>query len=359
MIEGSGSVRRGMIIRQSEPVNLETPFDSVDSFVTPAELFYVRCHFAIPKLDACCYELRIDGAVRWPMTFSYDALRELPTVTVGATLECAGNSRVFLVPQAKGAQWALGAVGNAEWTGVLLSTILERAELLPDACELVFEGADSGTPNEEPVPPSPITYARSLSLTERVCPETVLAYQMNGADLRPEHGFPLRAIVPGHYGMASVKWLTHIHVSRQPFTGYWQTSDYAYWDAVDGKPVRRALGRMLVKSEIAAPAPAETIAAGQEYLVRGAAWSGEADISRVELSKDGGRTWCEGEFVDPVRKHCWRRWQCKWTVPAEPGEYTLMSRATDATGTVQPEKHDANYGSYVVNHTLPIRIFVR
>src|ERR1700680_193651 len=152
----------GLIIRQKEPSNLETPFDQVDSFLTPTELFYIRSHFPAPNLELTSYQLRIDGAVRNPLSLSYQQLRDLPSQTRVATLECAGNGRVFLIPQVAGAQWELGAVGNAEWTGVPLSALLERAGLEEDACEIVLEGADQGTPTEEPVPPHPISYARSL-----------------------------------------------------------------------------------------------------------------------------------------------------------------------------------------------------
>ena len=148
----------------------------------------------------------------------------MPSETRVATLECAGNSRVFLVPQVQGAQWELGAVSNAEWTGVPLRALLERAELEKDACEIVLEGADRGTPKEEPVPPEPISYAWSLPRAKAIQPEVLIAYQMNGRDLPRDHGFPVRAIVAGHYGMASVKWLTGIHVVREPFHGYWNTS---------------------------------------------------------------------------------------------------------------------------------------
>src|SRR5438477_9755397 len=152
----------GLIIRQKEPTNLETPFDQVDSYLTPTELFYIRSHFPAPKLELASYQLRIDGAVRNPLSLSYRQLREMQSETRAATLECAGNSRVFLVPQVAGAQWELGAVRNAAWTGVPLAALLKRAGLEEDACEIVLEGADRGTPKEEPVPPGPISYARSL-----------------------------------------------------------------------------------------------------------------------------------------------------------------------------------------------------
>jgi DMSO/TMAO reductase YedYZ molybdopterin-dependent catalytic subunit len=186
----------------------------------------------------------------------------------------------------------------------------------------------------------------------------LIAYQMNGRDLPLDHGYPVRAIVPGHYGMASVKWLTHVQAVREPFQGYWQTSDYGYWDCLDGKPVRRPLGEMEVKSEIARPRVYETLAPNQVYTVCGAAWAGETDVTGVAVSTDGGRTWAEAEFVDPVRRHAWRRWKFDWLTPKEPGQYTLLSRARAADGSTQPDGHDLNYGTYVITHPLPIEVFV-
>ncbi|HXJ38471.1 MAG TPA: molybdopterin-dependent oxidoreductase, partial [Bryobacteraceae bacterium] len=209
----------GMIIRQKEPRNLETPFDEVDSFLVPTEMFYIRSHFPAPRLELDSYQLRIQGAVRNPYSLSYQELRDMPSETKVAILECAGNSRVFLVPQVEGAQWELGAVGNAEWTGVPLAALLERAGVEEDACEIVLEGADRGMPKEPPVPPVPISYARSVPMNKAVRREVLIAYQMNGRDLTRDHGYPVRAIVPGHYGMASVKWLTQIDVVREPFQG--------------------------------------------------------------------------------------------------------------------------------------------
>jgi DMSO/TMAO reductase YedYZ molybdopterin-dependent catalytic subunit len=275
-----------------------------------------------------------------------------------ATLECAGNSRVFLVPQVQGAQWELGAVSNAEWTGVSLRALLERAGLEDEACEIVLEGADRGTPKEEPVPPDPISYVWSLPRAKAIRPDVLIAYQMNGRDLSPDHGFPVRAIVPGYYGMASVKWLTGIRAVREAFHGYWQTSDYAYWASMDGKPVRRALGEMQLKSEIARPRVYETLIPNRNYTVSGAAWAGDADVTEIAVSTDGGHTWAEAEFLDPVRRHAWRRWKFDWLTPKEPGQYTLLARATDGSGLMQPDKHDQNYGSYVINHPLPIEVFV-
>jgi len=217
----------GLIIRQKDPNNLEMPFDQLGDFITPSELFYIRSHFPTPEMNPVAYRLSIRGAVLNKLSLSYADIRAMPSRTCVATLECAGNSRVFLVPPVPGAQWELGAVGNAEWTGVPLSVLLESAGLADDVCDLVLEGADRGVPKEEPKPPGPISYARSIPRARAMEPDVLIAYQMNGQDLTPDHGYPLRAIVPGHYGMASVKWLTDIIAATQPFQGYWQTSDYA------------------------------------------------------------------------------------------------------------------------------------
>jgi DMSO/TMAO reductase YedYZ molybdopterin-dependent catalytic subunit len=352
------STPAGMIIRQKEPANLEPPFLPIDSFLTPTELFYIRSHFPAPRLELGTYRLRIDGAVRRPLSLSYQELRDMPSETRAAILECAGNDRVFLVPQVAGAQWELGAVGNAEWTGVPLGALLERAGLDEDVCEIVLEGADRGTPAEQPVPPGQISYARSLPRDKSMQRDVLIAYRMNGRDLPLDHGYPVRAIVPGHYGMASVKWLTHIQAVREPFRGYWQTSDYGYWDYLDGMPVRRALGEMKLKSEIARPRVYETLAPTRVYTISGAAWAGETEVAGVSVSTDGGQTWAEADFLDPAQRYAWRRWKFDWLTPKKPGRYTLLARARGADGSAQPDKHDRNYGTCVINHPLPIEVFV-
>jgi DMSO/TMAO reductase YedYZ molybdopterin-dependent catalytic subunit len=330
----------------------------VDSYLTPTELFYDRSYFPAPRLDLASYRLRIEGAVRDPLSLSYQQLRDMSSETRVATLECAGNSRVFLVPKVAGAQWELGAVGNAEWTGVPLAALLERAGLEEDACEIVLEGADRCIPAEQPIPPGPISYARCLPRDKAMQREVLIAYRMNGRDLPLDHGYPVRAVVPGHNGMASVKRLTHIQAVREPFHGYWQTSDYGYWDCLDGKPVRRPLGEMKVKSEVARPCMYETLTANQAYTVSGAAWAGETDVTGVAVSTDGGRTWNEAELLDTARRHTWRRWKFNWRTPKEPGRYTLLSRAKAADGSTQPDRHDPNYGTYVITHPLPVEVYV-
>ena len=244
----------------------------------------------------------MEGAVRVPLRLSYAELKATASETRMATLECAGNSRVFLTPPEEGAQWGLGAVGNAEWTGVPLRALLERAGLAEDVCEIVLEGADRGKPKEKPIPPGEISYARSLPVRKAMSEEVLIAYAMNGRELLAAHGHPVRAVVPGHYGMASVKWLRSVCAVTVPFHGYWQTSDYAYWDEVEGMPVRRGLGEMAVKSEIFEPGIGELMAADAVYTVRGAAWTGEADVTTIEISCNGGASWAAGTFIDQARR---------------------------------------------------------
>lgn len=348
----------GLTIRERDPLNLEYPFDQLDEFLTPNDLFYIRCHFKAPVLDCHDYKLSIYGAVETPLKISYEELLAMPCVTKPATLECAGNGRIFLVPQVRGAQWQLGAVSTAQWTGVPLTALLEKAGVDPHACEILFEACDTGTPKEEPIPPGEIRYARSLDIAK--AKDVVIAYQMNGEELPLDHGFPMRAIVPGHYAMASVKWLTGIRILTEPFRGYWQTSDYGYWDFDENNnPMRRALGPMPLKSAIARPRTREFIPAGESYRVFGAAWGSETFVEQVELSADDGKTWNPVTLIDEAQPFVWRRWKFDWKVPAEKGTYILKSRATDGQGNVQPDHYDKRFGTYVIHHTFGIEVIVR
>jgi DMSO/TMAO reductase YedYZ molybdopterin-dependent catalytic subunit len=347
-----------MIIRQANPVNLETPLGKVGSYLTPTELFYVRSHFEAPEIDSTEYRLRIDGAVEHPMSFTYAELKGMPSETRVATLECAGNGRARLVPRVRGVQWELGAVGNAEWTGVPLSALLDRAGLRQDACEIVLEGADRGVPNGEPVGAGPIAFARSITRQKALLGDVLIAHEMNGHELPPDHGYPVRAIVPGHYGMASIKWLNRIEAVVTPFLGYWQTTDYAYWARSNGQQVRRALAEGQPKSEIVRPHALETIDPNEHYTIEGIAWAGEAEVIEVCVSTDGGQSWSEATCLDPARPYAWRRWTFDWLTPSTPGRHSLLSRATGGDGTIQPETRDPSYGTYVINHLLPVDIFV-
>src|SRR5216684_24427 len=220
----------GLIIREREPENLEFPFSSLNSSLIPNEQFFVRSHFPVPNIELSRWNLKIEGRVERPLQLSYDQLISMPARTVTMVMECAGNSRIFLSPKVGGLQWELGAVGNAEWTGVPLVDVLREAGLKPDAVEVVLEGADSGEIKKEPVSPGKISYARSLPVRKALSRDVILAYQMNGQSLTPAHGYPLRAVVSGWYGMASVKWLKRILVIDRVFRGYFQTSDYTFWE---------------------------------------------------------------------------------------------------------------------------------
>ncbi len=353
----AGEYGAGMVIRQREPVNLESPFALLDELLTPNSLFYVRSHFKAPALLPDAWRLEVGGAVRHGVSLGLNELMAMPSVTRTATLECAGNGRVFLVPQTEGAQWELGAVSTAEWTGVPLRAVLERAGLMDGAVEVLLEGADQGVPKEAPVPPGEIRYAHSLPMAK--VDEVLLAYRMNGEPLAQDHGFPVRAVVPGWYGMASVKWLTRVAVLQKAFRGYFQTSDYAYWDYVDGQPVRVPLGPMQLKSAIARPGVREVVPAGETYEVAGAAWGGDAGLARVEVSPDDGASWQQATWVDPEQSGVWRRWRFLWAVPAEPGPRVLRARVWDGAGRTQPEAHDKRFGNYVIHHPLPIEVEVR
>jgi DMSO/TMAO reductase YedYZ molybdopterin-dependent catalytic subunit len=182
---------------------------------------------------------------------------------------------------------------------------------------------------------------------------------MNGAPLTPAHGFPLRVVVPGWFGMASVKWLQRIVVTREPFNGYYQSIDYTYWEERDGMPTLVPLAEMRVKAQIARPHMDELVSAGQEYRVHGAAWGGEHDVVKVEVSEDSGASWLPATLLDEPVKNAWRFWEFRWKTPPQPGDYTLMARATDAAGQTQPPARVAEYGTYMINHVLPIRVHVK
>ena len=254
----------GLIERLREPPNLEFPFHTLDRFVIPNDRFFVRCHFAIPTLEPRTWRLSVEGAVERPISLSLEDLRRMPSRTVTATLECAGNSRALNDPPLRGVGWRQGAVSNAEWTGVPLAAILERAGVRAAAVEVVLEGADRGEISSDPRPAGPITFARSLPIAKARQDEVVLAHQMNGVDLPAAHGFPLRAVVPGWYGMASVKWLTRILVAPTPFQGFWQTTDYSIFERVNGLPVQQPITEMQIKSLIAQPRSGDTVRAGAE-----------------------------------------------------------------------------------------------
>lgn len=346
---------RILIPRGAEPLNLEMPFSSLEQFVTPNESFYVRCHFPIPQIEVEKWRLKVEGAVDRPLVLTLAELRALPQHTIMATMECAGNGRSFLQPRVKGVEWDLGAVGNANWSGVLLRDVLEKAGVRDDALEVILEGADKGEIKEPPRPVGEIHYARSLPLA-KAREDVLLALESNDEPLSPGHGFPLRAVVPGWFGMASVKWLERIVVSATPFQGYYQSIDYTYWARRDGLPTLLPLSEMQVKAQIARPAMNEKVPAGKTYRIHGAAWAGESEVAEVEVSTDGGATWAAAKLADKAAKNAWRFWEFAWETPAKPTQCTLIARATDTNGVMQPKARVADHGSYVVNHWLPIEV---
>jgi DMSO/TMAO reductase YedYZ molybdopterin-dependent catalytic subunit len=353
LLEPARLDRRRLALRQADPLNLEGPFTALRERVTPTEEFYVRCHFPVPEMDALDFRLTLEGAVDRPLSLSLQDLAALPAVTRAATLECAGNGRSFLDPPAEGVQWQLGAVGTAEWTGVRLSDVLRSARLRPDAVELVLEGADRGNPQREPAPPGEIAYARSVPVND--AEQVLLAWAMNGEPLAREHGFPLRAIVSGHYAMASVKWLTRIRAATEPYQGYFQTADYAWWDESAQPPVRRPLRAMQRKASIAWPPNGAVVEAGTTVTIAGAAWSGGPEIVAVDVSTDGGASWAAAELLDPAEHGVWRRWRFAWRV-GRAGEHTLLARARDAEGKTQPSDRDPRWDTYVIHHTVPVTV---
>lgn len=356
--DGGSFSSGGMIMRERDPLNLEMPFGSLDGFITPVDRFYVRNHFSIPQIDEKTWRLRIEGEVETPLELTYDEVRGMESRSVAMTMECAGNGRTFLTPAVGGAQWERGAVGTAEWTGVLLGEVLRRAGLKSTACEVIFEGADRGGIQNPPGPSGQTHYARSMPLKKAI-DDVLLAYKMNGEKLTPAHGAPLRVMVPGWYGMASVKWLTRIIAGARPFNGYFQTIDYAYWERMPGGPSLVPITGMQVKAQIARPGFAEAVRAGETYQVMGAAWTSDGEITKVEISTNGGETWQDTHLAGEPIRNAWRLWEYDWQVPAKPGKATLMARATDSEGRTQPTERDEDRGSYLVNHLLPIEVDVR
>jgi DMSO/TMAO reductase YedYZ molybdopterin-dependent catalytic subunit len=357
MAENSEKLVAGKIVRGESPLNLEAPFENLDGFITPTESFYVRTHFPIPAIDRDAWWLHVEGDVENPFTLNYEELLDLPAVTMPATLECAGNNRCLLEAKVKGVQWGLGAVGTAEWTGIPLSVLLDRAKVKANAHEVVLEGRDCGMLEDSKSPPGELTYARSIPL-KKAQQDVLLAFKINGVDLPQENGFPVRAIVPGWYAMASVKWLQRVIVMSQPFSGYYQTIDYAYWKRREQIAERTPLAELQVKAQIARPSAGETVPANTNVRVHGAAWTSDCEITKVELSTDGGATWTDAKLLGESRTNAWRLWEYKWQTPATPGKQTLIARATDSLGRTQPVHRDPDRGTYMINHLLPITIEV-
>jgi DMSO/TMAO reductase YedYZ molybdopterin-dependent catalytic subunit len=357
-MQGEQQLIDGKIVRCEEPLNLEMPFENLDGFITPTEAFYVRTHFPIPKIDKNKWRLRVEGEVKKPFELGYDELLKLESRKIPVTLECAGNNRNFLEPKVKGVQWGLGAVGNADWTGVPLSVLLDRAGIDLGTGEVILEGADGGKLEDPKSPAGELRFARSIPLTKALG-DVLLAYKMNDVDLPAEHGFPLRAVVPGWYAMASIKWLERIIVTNKPFNGYYQTLDYAYWKRRGEIADLVPLSEIAIKAEIARPAEGEIISANSKVRIHGAAWTSDHEITKVEVSTDGGSVWSEAKLIGAAERNAWRLWEFDWKTPSKPGKQKLIARATDSQGRTQPVERDADRGTYMINHLLPITVEVR
>ncbi len=347
-----------MITREKSPLNLEMPFSKLDGFITPNDDFYVRDHFPVPRVDPKTWRLQVEGAVETPFEIGYEALLEMEMRTITATLECAGNSRAFLQPPPDATLWELGAVGNAEWTGVPLSAVLERAGMTPDAVDVILEGADHGEAEKSPRPAGALHFSRGVP-RRKACHDVLLAVMMNGTPLSSAHGFPVRAIVPGWYAAASVKWLTRIVVSDRPFAGYYQSIDYSYWGRREGLPTLVPIQELQVKAQIARPAIGEVVPANSVYRMHGAAWTSEVEIVKVEISDNSGATWRDAKLIGQPVPNAWQLWEFEWRTPTVIGKVTLLARATDARGRTQPREHHADRGHYLISHCLPIAVAVR
>lgn len=336
-----------------EPENSETPLESQSSWVTPNRLFFVRNHFAPPEIDLDRWRLSIEGCVRRPREWTWQELEELPQRTVFATVECAGNGRSFLQPREAGVQWAAGAVGHAEWTGVPLRDVLEESGLQPQALEVLFQGADRGT---EPDHPEPMYFERGLPLAKALHPDTLLALRMNGELLEPDHGFPVRLFVPGWYGVASVKWLRRIAVLDHHFAGYFQTTKYSIKQRRGDELETVVVGPMAPKSEVLRPRQGDVLKLGVNRIV-GLAWAGEDAVARVEVSTNDGHDWQPAELIGPRAAYSWTLWETTWLVEA-PGEYVLKARSVGESGETQPERHDPLRGGYMITFSRAITVRV-
>jgi sulfane dehydrogenase subunit SoxC len=325
--------------------NHALPLEALRHPITPVGLHYLLIHFDIPYVDPATWALQIGGLVERPLTLSLEEIKARPSRTLAVTLECAGNGRALLAPRANSQPWLLEAVGTAEWTGTPLAPILQEAGVAESALEVVFTGLDRGIQGEDEH-----LYERSLPLEEALRDEVLLAYAINAQPLPPQHGFPLRLVVPGWYGMTHVKWLQSITVVDEPFRGYQQSVAYHVRQSQEetGEPVKRILPRSLMIPPGIPDFPARQrfVEAGS-CLLEGRAWSGRGPIERVEVSVDGGETWDDASLGERVSEFAWHGWTYRWE--AEPGEYELCCRATDAAGNTQPMSPEWNYDGFCNN----------
>ena len=325
-----------LIVRRADPLNCEVRLPRLaDPDVTPNDRFYIRNHFPVPKIDAERWRLRVHGHVKDPLDLSLRELKGMSAVTLSATLECAGNGRIFFNPPIEGEPWVLGAVSTAGWKGVALSEILDRAGLQCTARHLIFRSADG--------------FERSLSIDQARASPVLLAYEMNGERLPAQHGRPLRVLVPSWYAVTSVKWLTEIEVSDQPSRGYYQVQRYVY---ESGAPV----SVMRVRSLITDPEEGATVDTG-DLTIQGLAWSGSGPIVRVDLAVGDG-DWSEAELLGQPARYAWTRWRLVTRIE-RPGEIRIRSRATDSSGHTQPAQAGWNRLGYGNNSIQTVAVRTR
>jgi sulfite oxidase len=345
----------GMIVRSFRFVDLETPVEFFDTWLTPAPHFFVRNHMHEPsELSADDWRLSVGGEVEKPLTLALSELSKLQTHSVVNTLECAGNGRSLHRPQVPGVQWGKGAVSTARFSGPRLRDILQRVAIKPMGKHVMFRGLDE-VPGK--VPP----FIRSIPLEKALDSDTLVATRMNGAPLTKHHGFPARALVPGWIGAASCKWLTEIKVLESEFVGNFMSPAYRFpnqpgkpGEAVKPEDTHPVTG-LSVKSVISGPLDGASLKAGS-VAVHGAAWAGEADVLKVEVSTDGGSTWKPARLGHDQAHYAWRLWNYDWK--AGGGDYTILSRATDSQGRTQPSTPVWNPSGYLYNAPDQVKIHV-
>jgi len=345
----------GMIVRSFRFVDLETPVEYFNTWLTPVPHFFVRNHMHEPsELDSDSWRLTVGGEVEKPFTLSLSELSKLETRSVVNTLECAGNGRSLHRPQVPGIQWGKGAVSTARFSGPRLSDVLQRAGVKSTGKHVMFRGLDE-VPGK--VPP----FIRSIPIEKALDADTLIATHMNGAPLTKHHGFPARALVPGWIGAASCKWLTEIKVLDTEFGGNFMSPGYRFpnervkpGDAVKPEDTH-PLTALSVKSVISGPLDGASLKVGK-VAVHGAAWAGEADIVKVEVSTDGGANWSPASLGHEQAHYAWRLWNYEWK--AKGGDYTILSRATDSRGRTQPATPVWNPSGYLYNAADQVKIHV-
>lgn len=332
----------GMFYREEVQLALRNrgmPLEGLRYDVTPVGMHYLLIHFDIPVAEASDWRLEVGGLVSKPLALSLADIRERPRVSLPVTMECGGNGRALMDPRPISQPWLIEAIGTAEWTGTPLRSLLEEAGLMPEAVEVVFTGADEGVQGDEQQ-----FYQRSLSIQEATRDEVMIAYEMNGRPLEPQHGYPMRLLVPGWYGMTSVKWLKSIEAVARPFEGYQMIGSYRYTQSAEdlGEPVTTIRVRaLMVPPGIPDFLTRVRLVPQGSVTLSGRAWAGRLDVRRVEVSTDGAKTWQEARLESPLGKYAWREWSFEWL--AAPGEYELVVRATDSEGLTQPDVQNWNY----------------